>query len=88
MNENTLHHPGFLQTERELSETTITCKDKAQNVLISIYRMKAEDAGGWMVGVGCGDSYPTEILNSILAGRAQNGKPEKRRPSLNELLSQ
>lgn len=33
------------------------------------------------------DSYLTEILNSILVGHVQNGKPEKRRRSLNELFS-
>lgn len=50
MTENTQHHSGFSQTERELSETTVTCKDKTPNMLISIYRMKPEDAGeggGW-----------------------------------------
>lgn len=37
---------------------------------------------------GLQNSYQTEVLSSILAKHFQNGKPEKRGPGLNELLSQ
>lgn len=48
--------------------------------------MKAKDRGG-VVGVGCRIASK-QIFRSISTEHVQNDKPEKERPSLNELLSQ
>ena len=58
MNENIQHHSGFSQMQRELSETSIICKDKNQNMWISIYRSKDEDEATRKIEFNPGQTVP------------------------------